>query len=133
MREIDRNHVELTVVLVYAPMLAAGAAVLAGIGTNLISDAGDNATTTYLGLGFVFAGLLAIAGGGARLLRTVRTPRPWLTRARFELGQHAEMKIAPDDLLRIRRRVQRNRQVGERLIERANGLTMRRWWLRRPW
>lgn len=126
-REIDRNHAELTVPLVHAPLLSGGAAVLAGIGTNAITDVGDNALRFWSGVVFIVAGLIALAGGGAWLLRTLRTSRPWLTQVRLKLRQCAELQEVPDKLPLPRARVHRLHRVGQRMIDNADTLTLRRW------
>jgi hypothetical protein len=126
-REIDRNHLELTVPLVHAPLLSGGAAVLASVGTNAITDAHDSAVRFWGGIVFIVLGLIALAGGGAWLLRVLRTPRPWLTRVRLRLRQYAELQEAPDDFLQVQARVHRLHRVGQRMIDTADALTMRRW------
>ncbi|GLY86033.1 hypothetical protein Airi02_039620 [Actinoallomurus iriomotensis] len=111
-----RNHRELTVPLVHAPLLSGGAAVLAGIGTNAITDVRDSALRFWSGIVFIVAGLIALAGGGAWLLRTLRRSRPWLTRVRLQLRQCAELQQAPDDLTQVQVRVSRLHRVGQRMI-----------------
>jgi hypothetical protein len=126
-REIDSNHLELAVSVVHVPLLSGGAAGLASIGTNAITDSDANTLRFWYGIGFIAVALIALAGGGTRLLRAHRTSRPWLTRVRLQLRKYAELQEAPDDLSQVRARVERLQRVGQRMIDNADALTLRRW------
>ncbi|GAA2456692.1 hypothetical protein GCM10010191_90160 [Actinomadura vinacea] len=108
----------------YASLVTGATAVLAGIGTALITASLEVGNPWY---GLVL-GTLAGAGWSALALKQrSRNGGHWLSRTRSRLRRHLDPRHRPADLAHVMAQVRRIERTGVRLTDRADGLTVRSW------
>ncbi|WP_433174997.1 hypothetical protein [Actinoallomurus sp. CA-150999] len=124
-RRVDRSPFDLSVALVFAPLASAMAAILAGVGVNLISS--EDLRDELFGFAIMVVSLIFIIRSGSGLLKAVEQHGGGLTRIRRQLYEYAFRQSVPDDLAEALILVRRMKRVGNRLTLRADALTFRRW------
>ncbi|MFC6881870.1 MULTISPECIES: hypothetical protein [Actinomadura] len=127
LQEVDRNPAELTVPLVYAPLLSGAAAVGAGAGVNLYTSSPEITKQTGYGAALVLAALGLFWWYSLALLRYSRDGGRWLARARYRLHRYGDPRYRsadPAEHARETAQVRRLVRVGHRLTAQADRLTL---------
>ncbi|WP_157431464.1 hypothetical protein [Actinomadura hibisca] len=119
----------------YAPMVSALAAIVAGIGVNIVTDQSSPLLQSASGTVYIAAGMLLIAWSGSKLVKTVGGSSDGLSCARHRmravLAITSATPLTHDQHAHALRQARLLAQTGQRLLDRAEGFTLLDWVRRR--
>ncbi|MEU6748500.1 hypothetical protein ABZ914_19980 [Spirillospora sp. NPDC046719] len=128
-RALGVHQAELSVSLVYAPLFSGLAAVLAGLGVNVVTDSDASTVDRKYGMALVGLALLGLAYSSLTLLKNSKGRG--LPRVRYQIHRYTDRAYTPPDIDAAVAWIKRQRRAGQYLADQGAALTWRRYRRRR--